>query len=395
MKDWILSHKKTVVIGIVLLILTITTLGISFRPKDTNAVTDTGYSLLEEQSTGIVAWGEVKYTHMKDINIDFPSIVMEVEVQEGDQVTLGQPLVTLDLSEYNGIVKKLEHQLSANQSALLIAETDISALQADIEQAQRELDRKTKEYHSDTNADIVLLKNSLNLAYDELSSAKTDLENYQSLYEAGAVSKTTLDAYKTSVDQRQKAVDDIETNLQKIKIALQEELNKLNVALKSKQEQLSQLKRGNTANVTQQQDSISSLQVDLDAMIRKTQKEYLKDNKIISDIEKGIVQNIAVNEGSHLGVQGSPTRVLQIINVDSIIISAEVDEEFIKNVEVGETVEIVPTSLPDTTLTGTVTQIPNTAIEKNGRRIVPVLIKPEDPDYRLKPGYTADVYFSN
>ena len=197
------------------------------------------------------------------------------------------------------------------------------------------------------------------------------------------------------MDQHQKAVDDIETNLQKTKIALQEELNKLNVALKSKQEQLSQLKRGNTANVTQQQDSISSLQVDLDSMIRKTQKEYLKDNMIISDIEKGIVQNIAVNEGSHLGVQGSPTRVLQIINVDSIIISAEVDEEFIKNVEVGETVQIVPTSLPDTTLTGTVTQIPNTAREKNGRRIVYVLIKPEDPHYQLKPGYTADVYFSN
>lgn len=396
MKGWVLSHKRIVIIGISLLVLLATTLGILFYPKNKNVVPHTEHSVSDkEQSTEIVAWGEVKYARMKEINVDFPSTVTQVMVQEGDQVTLRQPLVLLDLSEYNGNVKKLEHQLSANQSALLIAEQDISALQADIEQTQGQIARKSKEYDSNTNAEMVLLQNSLNLAYDELVSAKEDLQNYQTLYEAGAVSKAMVDQYKTMVDGRQKAVEDIETNLQKTKSVLKEELDKLNVLLKSKQEQLSQQQRGNTVNVTKQQGSISSAQVDLDAMRVKTEKEYLQGNQIVSDIKNGIVQNIAVHEGSHLGVQGSATRVLQIIDADSIMISAEVDEEFIRNVHVGEDVEIVPTSVPDSSLTGTVVQIPAMAVEKNGRRIIYVLIKPNDPDHLLKPGYTADVYFSN
>jgi multidrug resistance efflux pump len=329
---------------------------------------------------------------MEDISIDFPSFVTKVEVQEGEKVTLNQPLVTLDLAEYNRNVEKLKQQLAVNQAALPTAKQDISALQADITQLQNQISRKTKEYNDDTNADIVQLQNSLNLAQTQLASAKTDLQNYRTLYEAGAVSQATLNQYKDVVDQRQKAVDDIQSNLRKTKTTLKDELDQLNVSLKSKQAQLSQLQTANTANVTKQQVSVSSAQADLDAMTAKTAKTYVKGTQIVSDIKNGIVQNIVVSETAHLGMQGAPTKVLQIIDADSIIISAEVDEEFIGSVQVGKNVRIVPTAAPDISLNGTVTQIPDLAVEKNGRRVIRVIIKPHDPTYMLKPGYTADVY---
>ena len=207
-----------------------------------------------------------------------------------------------------------------------------------------------------------------------------------------AISKATLNQYKDIADQRQKAVDDIQSNLNKTKTALKEELDQLNVSLKSKQAQLSQAQAGNTANVAKQEGGVSAAQVDLDAMTAKTAKPYIKGSQIISDIKNGIVRNIAVSEASYLGVQGAPTKVLQLIDADSITISAEVDEEFIGSVQVGKTVRIVPTSAPGTSLTGTVTQIPDLAVEKDGRRVVRVIVKPNDPERLLKPGYTADVY---
>ena len=389
MKNWILSHKKPMVAGACLIAVLVVTLGVPFYQKNNSAAPQVESSA---EHTEIVVWGEVKYTRMEDISIDFPSFVTKVEVQEGEKVTLNQPLVTLDLAEYNRNVEKLKQQLAVNQAALPTAKQDISALQADITQLQNQISRKTKEYNDDTNADIVQLQNSLNLAQTQLASAKTDLQNYRTLYEAGAVSQATLNQYKDVVDQRQKAVDDIQSNLRKTKTTLKDELDQLNVSLKSKQAQLSQLQTANTANVTKQQVSVSSAQADLDAMTAKTAKTYVKGTQIVSDIKNGIVQNIVVSETAHLGMQGAPTKVLQIIDADSIIISAEVDEEFIGSVQVGKNVRIVPTAAPDISLNGTVTQIPDLAVEKNGRRVIRVIIKPHDPTYMLKPGYTADVY---
>ncbi|MGX8709710.1 MAG: HlyD family secretion protein [bacterium] len=380
-KDWILSHKKTALAGACALAALFVVLGIFFHHKSAPATpqkTDSAASA--NQSGEIDAWGEVKYTRMEDISVDFPSIVTDVLVKEGERVTLGQPLVALDLSEYNGNVEKLKQQLAANQAALPAAAQDTAALEADIAQTQSQITRKTTEYNKGTSPDLAL-------AQTQLDAAKRSLSNYQALYNAGGASKETLNQYQDAVTQATET-------LKKAKNALKDELDQLNVSLKSKQAQLAQLKLGNTANTVKQQGGVSAAQVDLDAMTAKTAKTYLKGNQIISDMKNGIVQNITVSNAAHLGVQGAPTRVLQIIDADSITISAEVDEEFIGSVKVGETVRIVPTSAPDASLTGTVTQIPDLAVEKDGKRVVRVLVKPDDPNGLLKPGYTADVYFS-
>jgi HlyD family secretion protein len=393
-KEWISLHKKQAIAGAGVLIVLLAVLGIVLhQTSHASAAQGAATASATDQTNAIDAWGEVKYNKMEDISIDFPSVVTDVAVKEGDRVTLGQPLVTLDLSEYQGNLEKLKQQLSINQAALPAASQDPAALQADIAQTQSDIARKTKEYNSGTNADLKLLQNSLSLAQKEVADAKRDLQNYQSLYNAGAIPKSTLDQYTDALDQKQKAETDVEDNIQKTKTSLKDELDQLHVSLKSKQVQLAELNLGNTANVTKQQGGISSAQVDLNVMTAKAAKSYIKGSQIVSDLKNGIVQNIAVSDADHLGVQNAPTKVLQIIDADSITVSAEVDEEFISNVKLGETVKIVPTSAPDTSLTGTVTQIPNIAEEKDGKQVIRVLVKPQDPKNLLKPGYTADVYF--
>lgn len=393
MKESALSRKKAVIGVCVSAVLIIALIIFIQRKNRIEAMKAADVLISANHASEIEAWGEVLYSRIESITIDFPSTVTEVHVKEGERVTLGQPLVSVDISEYNGNIEKLEQQLSANQSALDSAAQDISALQADIAQMQNEIARKDEEYNKGTNADLKLLQNSLTLAQKELEDAKNDLQDYQHLYDEGVISEMTFNQYTSMLDQRQKAVDDVEANIQKTKTALKDELNLLNVSLKSKQVQLSQLQQGNSTNAAMQQSGVTSTQVDLNIMRGKIERDYIKDSHIVSNVENGIVKNIGVIRGSHIGTQGMPTEVLQIIDADSITISAEVYEEFIGSVKVGESVRIVPTSSSDISLGGTVTHIPDLAIEKDGRRVVRVIVKPDAPDNILKPGFTADVYF--
>ena len=393
MKNLILSHKKAAAAILVFVVLIAATVIFVQKKKDMEAMRAADTPIILNSTAEMEAWGEVMYSRIENISIDFPSTVTDVKVKEGERVTLNQPLVDIDLTEYNGSIEKLNKQMIANQLALEAAPQDISALQADIARLQEEIARKKEEYNNDTAADIKLLQNSIELALKELENAKTEFQDYQSLYDEGAVSKTVLNQYESALNQRQKAVDDLEASIQKAKTALKDELNMLDISLKSKQIQLSLLRDGNSTSVAMQESSVSATEVDLSIMTGKLEKDYIKDNQIVSNVKNGIVKNIAVINGNRLGVQGVPTSILQIIDADSITVSAEVYEEFIGSVQVGDAVKIVPTSFPDISLEGTVTHIPALAVEKDGRRVVRVIINPDDSENILKPGFTADVYF--
>lgn len=396
MKEKILKYKKWVLVGAGLLIIAAAIGIISHNMTQTSkAKSLEAISSAPERDNILEAWGEVKADKTYDISIDFPSIVTDIKVKEGDRVSLGQELVTLDMSEYLGTMEKLQQQLAAGQAGLQNIVQDSSALSADIAQLEKDISTKTQELNKGTNADIKMLQTSLRLAKKEEETAKRDVENNRALYDAGSVPQNVLDQYIGILDQREKALSDIETNLEKTKSSLKTELNQLDISLKSKKAQLEQIENSNGVNTAKQNSSVAVAQVDLDIMKGKSVKDYLRLNQIISSVKNGIVQNISVINGTRLGVQNTPTMVLRLIDADSIVVSAEVDEEFIKNVTLGGTVKIVPVSDNSLSIPGIVTQISNMAVEKDGKRIIRVEIKPQDPDGTLKPGYSTDVYFPN
>ena len=393
MKKMFLRHKKSILIGSGILIM-LTAVGIiSFNAAraDKAQSFETVSSSLERYDR-LDFWGEVKYERIYDISIDFPAIVTDIKVKEGDHVSLDQVLVTLDMSEYLGTVEKLQHQLEAGQAELQSIRKDTGALEADIRQMQKDILEKTEELTKETNADLKILKTSLNLAKKEVENAKRDVRNNQALSDAGAITKNTLDRYMDALAEKEKALEDIETSIEKTKSALRTELDQLNILLKSKSAQLKEINDSNTANMARQESSVAVSRIDLEIMKNKSVKDYLDSDQVISCVRNGIVRNIEVINGSRLGVQDNPARVLQLIDADSIIVVAEVEEEFIRNITLDETVEIVPASDSSASIPGTVIQISNEAVEKDGKRIIKAQIKPEDPGKVLKPGYSVDVY---
>jgi len=392
-KKMLSRHKKSILIGSGVLIMLIAVGIISLIAARTDkAQSFEVVSSSLEQDDRLDFWGEVKYERVYDISIDFPAIVTDIKVKEGDHVSLGHVLVTLDMSEYLGTVDKLQHQLIAGQAGLQSIKKDTGALETDIQQIQKDILEKTEELTKETNADLKILKASLNLAKKEVENAKRDLRNNQALNDAGAVTKNTLDRYMDALAEKEKALGDIETSIEKTKSALRTELDQLNILLKSKSAQLKEIKDSNIANMARQESSVAVSRIDLEIMKNKSYKDFLDSNQVISCVRNGIVRNIEVVNGTRLGVQNNPTRVLQLIDADSIVVIAEVEEEFIRNITLDETVEIVPVSDSSTSIPGTVIQISNEAVEKDGKRIIKVQIKPEDPGKVLKPGYSVDVY---
>lgn len=394
MKEKLLKHKKGILIGTGLLIVLLFggIIRFNFIQAGRAAAEPLPSAAEQEQDKRLNFWGEVTYDRIYDISIDFPSVVTDVPVREGDYVSQGQTLVTLDVSEYLAAMDKLQQQLAAGQAGLQNIVQDTGALEADIAQTEKDISTKTKELNSGTNADLKILQTSLDLAKKEVENARKDVNDNQALYGEGAASKNILDQSMDILAQREKALADVEINMEKTKNALKTELDQLNVSLKSKRAQLDQIKDSNSANTAKQNSSIAVSRIDLDMMKNKSARDYLSSDQIVSCVKNGIVQNLGVINGTRLGVQNTPTRVLQLIDADSVVVSAEVDEEFIKNVTPGEAVTIVPASDSSLSIPGTVAQISNVAVEKDGKRIIRVQVKPEDPDQALKPGYSVDVY---
>jgi multidrug resistance efflux pump len=84
-------------------------------------------------------------------------------------------------------------------------------------------------------------------------------------------------------------------------------------------------------------------------------------------------------------------KLLSIANLDSIIVQANVVEEFIKDVKVGAEVTIIPQADKTKTYKGKVIYISSKAILDNGVTEVPTHISIDSKDGFLLPGFNVDV----
>jgi len=369
------------------------------KAKETSAQIEAVKGINEEANgetqnkNSIIAWGEVGYTDSEEINIDFPCLVSSVEVKEGQVIKKGDILITLDMNEYKQNIQKLQKQVSLNEVVSKDITQDSSALAADILQLKKDIATKAKAYSEGTKADLQILKNNLTRMNKEISDAKKDYEKQKQLFAVGGIPQKILDDYADLIDKKEKAKIDIENNMIKTKDLLEDELDALRTSLEYKQVQLEKMQTSNAVNTDKQSINISAAQLDLNIMKTKLAKTYLLENKIVSNIEKGIVKNISVINGSALGKQNISQKVLEIIDADTIVVRAEVPEEFVLNIKENDTVQIVPKADTTQKIIGKVTQISAIAIEKDGERIVKVEIKPDDQKGILKAGYSADVMF--
>jgi len=297
MKNW---KKFALMGGGVLALLAI--VGFTIQQSRKGVVTvQTGKVVREDLTSVVTASGEIKPKVYVNIGANAFGKITRLYVKEGDRVKAGQMLATIENVQP-------EADVSANQAALNVAQTDYVAAQAAVNTATADQKQMEAEYER----------------------AKLDYDRSKALYEAQLIAKSDYDT-KTA-------------------------------AYGTASAQLSQAK-AKLAQAKAQMDS-SKRRIDQSQANLRHAADVLSKTEYRAPFD-GVITNLPVREGETvvIGIQNAPGSTLMTI-ADTSVITAEVkvDETDIVNVKLGQPAEVSIDAIPKQRFKGMVTEIGNNAI---------------------------------
>lgn len=349
------KRKFAVMSAIMCLVLIITSCN---KSEETSQVEEVE---LSDKSTVIEAFGIVKAERSKDVIIDFPAVVSDVPAKEGQHVRFDEPIIILDLTMYQAQIQDEKIELNIAKLEEKSAVVGLNGLT---------LDDKTSE--------IEKLKNNLEFAKAHYDQTAEDFKNKENLYNEGAISQESYNQYKKNTDEAKNKMNDIEYEL---KIAA--ESNDRNI----EQYQISKETETNQADMLTQRTT--QIEYNVAAMENKLNKPFIAGNQIISEYKNAAVYDIKYAPGN---ITSAEQKAFTIVDLDSLIVEANVPEEFIKDVKAGQTVKIVPVADRTKEYEGSVVSLSGMAFSINGETVVPVRIAITTTDSFLLPNYNVDVY---
>lgn len=309
-----------------------------------------------EDRQPVQAFGVVKAFITRDISVDFPVKIEKLQVKEGQAVYAGETLAVIDMDEAEHAVRLMEDR--------------IKALKLDMDVKQKVYAQKKESILNDRNTEILKLKNVLERAQKAYNSLLTENDVKSSLYKEGALTGNDFQEYENSVEAAEYVCRDAGLNLN----SLQETLHA----------ELLQAEAGINAALLE----ISGFEKELQASRQKLLASNLKGNEIVSDVTSGIICSMGCKPGDAIPAGG---KLFSIMDASSLIIEANVDEQFIKDVKPGAKVYIIPEFDRSLECKGEVSAVSAFAIQQNGETVIPVEIRPNEQCEWLKPGYNTEV----
>lgn len=337
----------------------------------------------------IEAWGSVDAQTIKQIYIDFPATVTQVYVTQGQRIKEGDKLLSLNYEEYKLKISQKETELGLDKIQVNSSDKADTSSAKQIADLKAEATAINQRLANGTDTDILELQDQLKKSKDDLTQAETDLELAEQLLEAGSGSEDSVRVLKNKIATLKSDIGKTEQKITNTKKDKQQKVNTINTQIASLQDGVSNTKlTKNTAQTTYAiKEQVSNLEIS--QMKDKCVRDYIKGNDVISDIPSGVIKSISAVEGGKVGNDGST--VLEIIDTDSLVIKANVSEEFIKDVAIGEAVDIIPYADREKVFKGRVKEIQQMAVSNNGEVVIPIIIEAVEESPYLQYGYSVDV----
>ncbi len=309
--------------------------------------------------------------------------ITELHVEEGARVKKGDTLAVLDTTA-------LQLQVQQAQAAL-------AGAQARLDQAQAPA----------TSADFAAGQAAVDAAfksYEKVRAGPTanDL----------AALKAQVDNAKAAVGQAQAAYDKIGgasnpyIGMAPQSLQLQTATNNYNAALAAYNNALTHPTAAELAaawqQVQQAQAALSRLQPTSDniaiaqAAVNQAQVALaLAQQQVANATLTAPFDGTVISVGPHVGeTVGPSTPILTLADLARLQLQTGVDQILLEQMQVGQTVTIVPDAFKDQTVTGKVSRIGWLATSTAGVTSVPVTIDVDSSAVPLRPGLTATVEFS-
>lgn len=285
-----------------------------------------------EVRQSVDAFGVIKALETKDIVIDFPAFIDKINVKEGQTVSKGDLLATLNIEEYQSSINDKELKLKSIQNQINMIQSYY--------------------IESDNSPELQKYFNEIENLENLYNKALKEYEDQEVLFNSGCLSKSELDEAKKTVEALKKDIDSIKFSIETIKFNKKQELDLKEVTLLSLQEELHLMKS-------------------------KLNDSYMNNNQILSDVNSGVVYDISYVQGCKVDAY---QKLFSILDIDSLIVQADIPEDFIKDVDLGAEVLIIPDADNSKKYKGKVTWISSKAVKNNGETDIPIEISIENKD---------------
>lgn len=356
------------------------------------------------------AFGTVKVKDTLNIALGIPATAAKVQVKEGQRVKKGDILLTLNINDFSEQIRRKQLEIEAANIELAKIKYDkeqlqpidiqklansIADVQNELAQSYKDLATKREYLQNETDQELSRLKLNLENAKSAYELAKNDYEANQSLYNSGATTKTTIDHMKTDTEDKQKNMQAAIASIDAKKYALSQEIDQLSVRINQKQTLINNYNRDKDKvqssaykAVELKKASVAILESDLKRLTDKLNFSYLKGNQLICDIENAVVSSIDCTDGDSLIPD---KKIISLLDLGSMIVEADIAEEFIKDVKIGANSTIIPTADKSKKYTGKVIRISNKAFKKNGETNITAEISIDNKDELIRPDFNVDL----
>lgn len=325
----------------------------------------------------------------------------KIPVSEGQKIGRGDIVAILDTSELRDDVASARAVLQSAQAKVQVAEKTLAVetkqVNADIARS-RALLAAVQARLADLKAgarsqEIKQAQAQLDLALAQLKNARIDLRSDEKLFASGAISRTQLEDARTTAQVAAASVKSAQENLALVKSGSREQLIKAANAEEHAAEASLAQSQASRARIKVRESEVLEARAQanesksaLDAA--KTRLSYA----IIRSPVDGTVARVYPSEGENVSQQQAIVTMLQN---SRIWVTAEVDQEDVAAIELGQVVHISLEAFPGRYALGKITRIAVTAIPKEvGRvraKIVRVHIDLTESTLPLKPGLEVDI----
>ncbi len=315
---------------------------------------ETGLVHRQDLVQAVTANGEIRPKQYVNISSNAFGRIVSLPVSEGDRVDQSQFLAQIESVQTEAEVRSAEAGLDAAASELESMEASIRSGEASLATAEAEKRRIEAEF-----ARVTL---EFDRAQEMLEEGLISREQFEQSESAFRVGVAQIDAAAARIAQ---------VNAESARLRTQRD--------------------GLTFRMGQQRAALTRA------------RDELSKTTITSPLA-GVITYLPVNEGeiAIVGIQNQPgTTLMTIADLSVITAEVRVDETDIVNIKLGQRTEVRVDALGDRVLTGTVSEIGNTALTEGGGGVVSttpttdeakdfkVVITLDDPTPELRPGLSC------
>lgn len=338
-----------------------------------------------------IIYGSVKAEEKQEIIVDFQAGVLEVDALEGEKLKRGDSIISLDMSDHNFWLMQKEQQLNQYQASLHKLENQEISEKEQIGYLRSQLDLKKGYLEKEDAPDLGKIKNEISSLAKKLDLDRKNYESGKILYAEGAISENDFENLEYAYKNTQSLHDSALLSSKEFMTALRLEVQMLESRIRTLESEIKNSEEMIRTEKELLRINIEMTKNEIDNMKSRTEKEYIKEGKIVATRDDTVISEINCQKGSKLSAERGG--IVELIFSDSLYVQGEVLEDMHSEVHIGDRVDIRLADHKEMKkISGTVVQMADKAIEKDGDTIVLTKIRVDEGKEYLKEGLSVDIY---